>query len=288
MDPSIYNEIHKLEPSTLITLYEIVLKDHGASYYFHAGENGLNTEIEYQGNSYYYVPIQAEGFDSTDSSLPRPTVTIDNHDSFFSLKTRFFKDFVGYSFKRTRTFVKFLSGNNFPNGVNPYGTPTEVSFPVEKYVVNKKILENQNVIQLELASPLEKENAFIPSRKIVYNTCQWRYRSNIGCGYNGIPQTDGKGNLVNYDGLGVTGYDPTINYRAGVAVSITAPPDSQDVDKIFVCLQDDTSGDHPVFHKDKWVLDTCSKNISGCRLRFGAQERTNGLPFGGFPGTWEY
>lgn len=288
MDPSIYNEIHKLEPSTLITLYEIILKDHGSSYYFHAGENGLNTQIEYQGNPYYYVPIKADGFDSTDSSLSRPTLTIDNHDSFFSLKTRFFKDFVGYTFKRTRTFVKFLSDNNFPNGVNPYGTPTEVAFPVEKYIINKKILENQNVIQLELTSPLEKENAFIPARKIVYNTCQWRYRSNIGCGYNGIPQTDGKGNLINYDGLGITGYDPNINYRAGVGVSITAAPESQDVDKIFVCLEDNTLGKHPVFHKDKWALDTCSKNISGCRLRFGNIERTNGLPFGGFPGTWEY
>ena len=288
MDPSIYNEIHKLEPSTLITLYEIVLKDHGASYYFHAGENGLNAEIQYQGNPYYYIPIKAEGFDSTDSSLPRPTVTIDNHDSFFSLKTRFFKDFVGYTFKRTRTFVKFLSADNFPNGVNPYGTPTEVSFPVEKYIVNKKTLENQNVIQLELASPLEKENAFIPSRKIVYNTCQWRYRSNIGCGYNGPPQTDGKGNLVSYDGGDINEYDINTNYSAGNAVVVTSPPDSQDVDKVFVCLEDNTQGKNPVLHKDKWVLDTCAKNVAGCRLRFRDEEKSNGLPFGGFPGTWEY
>lgn len=289
MDKAIKKEILDLQPATLVTLYELVLKGHNASYYFHSGENGLDNEIVYQGNSYYSIPIKAQGFDSTDSSLPRPTLTIDNTDSFFSLKTKFFKDFIGYTFKRTRTFVKFLANANFPNNTNPYGTPTEVSFPVEKYIINKKNTENQNVIVFELASPLEKENAFIPSRKIVYNTCQWRYRSNIGCGYNGNPVSDGKGNLlVGYDGEGAPEYDPTGEYQAGNAVTITAPPGSQDVDKVFVCLIDGTSGQSPINYRNNWVMDSCPKNISGCRLRFQTDERTNGLPFGGFPGTWEY
>ena len=129
MEKSIHNEIMELEPSTVVILYELVLKGHAASYYFHSGENGYTNEIVFQGNNYYYIPIKTDGFDFTDSKLPRPTLTVDNTDSFFSLKTRFFKDFIGFTFKRTRTFVKFLADVNFPSNVNPFGTPTEVSFP---------------------------------------------------------------------------------------------------------------------------------------------------------------
>ena len=34
---------------------------------------------------------------------------------------------------------RFLHGDNFPNNINPHGTPTEVSYPVEKYIINQKI-----------------------------------------------------------------------------------------------------------------------------------------------------
>ena len=288
MSSTIQEEISKLEPSTLITLYELVLQGHDASYYFHAGENGLGGELKFKGNDYYYIPIQASGFDSSNASLPRPTISIDNNDSFFSLKTRFFKDFIGFTFKRTRTFLKFLHGDNFANGVNPFGTPSELSFPVERYIINKKIVENQSSIQFELASALEKENAFIPSRKIVFNVCQWRYRSNIGCGYNGIPLSDGNGNSLNFGGTvgDISEYNAGTTYNVGEAVKITAAPNSQDVDKFFVCLENGTIGKDPFAHKNAWAMDVCPKNIAGCRSRFGENEKTKGLPFGGFPGSW--
>ena len=92
--------------------------------------------------NYLFHPIQADGFDFAEDSLPRPSITADNTDSFFSLKSRYFKDFVGYEVRRIRTFVKFLHGNNFPNNTNPYGSPTEDSFPVEKYMINRKTTEN--------------------------------------------------------------------------------------------------------------------------------------------------
>jgi len=290
MEQSIHNEIMELEPSALVILYELVLKGHGASYYFHAGENGYTNEIQFQGQSYYYIPIKAEGFDFTDSKLARPTLTADNTDSFFSLKTRFFKDFIGYTFKRTRTFVKFLSDDNFPNNINPFGTPTEVSFPEEKYIINKKTVENKNVIQFELVSPLEKEAAFIPNRKIVYNTCQWKYRSNIGCGYNGLPVTDSKGNFIDFTPTGtpISLYSSTQSYNSGNYVVVESLPNSSDPDRVYVCLQDGTINKDPSTDKTSWIADACPKNISGCRCRFGVNEETDGLPFGGFPGSWQY
>ena len=289
MELNLLKEIHELEPSTLIVLYELVLKDHAASYRFHAGENGLNTEINFKGNNYYYIPIKTEGFENTDSNLSRPTLTIDNTDSFFSLKTRFFKDFIGYTVKRTRTFVKFLHGSNFPNNTNPFGSPTEVSFPVEKYIVNKKTIENSSIIQLELSSPLESEQAFIPNRKLVYNTCQWQYRNSIGCGYTGLPITDGKGNYLNFNSTQNRGiYSETTTYNSGNFVTVPSSPESSAADRVYVCIQNGTINKKPSNDKTSWILDDCAKNLSGCRCRFGQEEKIHGLPFGGFPGSWNY
>ena len=289
MEQAIHDEIFRLEPSTMVVLYELILKNHGASYYFHAGENGFQNKIRFKGNDYFYIPIKTEGFQSAESKLPRPTLTVDNTDSFFSLKTRFFKDFIGFSFNRTRTFVKFLHGDNFPNNINPHGTPTEVSYPVEKYIINQKKVENENVIQFELVSAMEKEQAFIPNRKIVYNTCQWQYRDSLGCGYAGQPVTDSRGNTINFTPAGPPGeWSELTTYNSGDYVKISPSPNSIEPDRVFVCIKDGTLGKKPFNDKDSWIMDACPKNISGCRARFGISENINGLPFGGFPGTWEY
>jgi len=289
MEKTIHEEIFKLEPSTLVTLYELVLKGFGESYYFHSGENGFTNEIIFKGNNYNYIPMKTHGFDSTESQLPRPRITADNSDSFFSLKTRFFKDFIGFTFKRTRTFVKFLHKDNFPGGVNPHGSDTEVSFPEEKYIINQKTVENQNIIEFELVSVLEKEQAFIPNRKIVYNTCQWKYRHGIGCGYVGAPVSDARGNQINFTPAGPPQeFDESTTYNSGNYVKLSPAPLSSDPDRVFVCVVNGTLGKNPQNDRDSWIMDSCPKNISGCRSRFGLTETLNGLPFGGFPGTWEY
>lgn len=291
MNINIHREIMEMEPSSLIVLYEIILKDEsGKKYYFHAGENGYGNDIIWKGNNYYYHPIKTEGFDYQDESLPRPTLTADNTDSFFSLKTRYFKDFIGYEFRRIRTFVKFLSNANFPNNTNPYGTPTEDSFPTEKYIINRKTAENSSMIQWELTSPLEKENAFVPNRKVVYNTCQWKYRDSIGCGYGGgVPCTDAKGNTLAVSSAGSPlEYSPTHTYTRGQYVKISNRQDPNLPSKFFVCLATSSVGINPETNKTVWVEDVCNKTISGCRARFGSNEVNNGLPFGGFPGTYQY
>ena len=43
------------------------------------------------------------------------------------------------------------------------------------------------------------------------------------------------------------------------------------------------SGRDPRHDSSNWVQDQCSKNLSGCLLRFA--ETVNGLPYRGFPGT---
>jgi len=291
MKELIHKEIFDVEPSTMIILYELVLKNESMkSYRFHAGENGYENAIIFNAKDYHYIPIKADGFDYANSKLPRPTLTADNTESFFSLKSRFFKDFIGYELIRTRTFVKFLDAANFPNGVNPYGAPTAVSYPPEKYIINRKSLENKQVIQFELVSPLEYENAKIPNRKVVYNACQWQYRHHIGCGYKGLPVTDSKGNPLSIIGTKTPPdeWKDGDTYNQGNYVQISPDVKSANAPvRVYVCLTNGTSS-NPQSDKANWVADACSKNISGCRARFGDTEVINGLPFGGFPGTWQY
>ena len=291
MKELIHKEIFSSEPTSMVVLFELILKDlNKKSYRFHAGENGHNKEIIFNGKNYHYLPIKAEGFDYADKKLPRPIITADNTESFFSLKTRFFKDFIGYELIRTRTFAKFLDSANFPNNTNPYGTPTAVSYPPEKYIINRKIKEDISVISFELVSPMEYENAKIPNRKIVYNVCQWQYRHHVGCGYNGLPVCDSKGNNLSYNPTGTPAstWDSSRTYNQGDYVQILPDPaKSNAAPSVYVCLTNTTSS-NPQSDKANWIADSCSKNLSGCRARFGDTEVTNGLPFGGFPGTWQY
>lgn len=291
MEQNIVEEIMKLEPSTLVTLYEINLDTRipGGRYFFHAGENGYGNTIIFEGNNYYFHPISVEGFDYVEKTLPRPTLTCDNTDSFFSLKTRFFEDFIGYEFIRKRTFVRFLSGANFPGGINPFNSGTEDSFPDERYIINKKISENSKAVKFELSSPLEKEGGSIPSRKIIYNVCQWRYRHPEGCGFLGVPVADAQNNT--FAGMGITlrnrnVYNENTNYDRGDFVTVIPNNDTTDEAQFFVCLRDNTEGIEPGSDRKVWLEDACSKNIAGCRLRFGNDEEDNGLPFGGFPGSF--
>lgn len=290
MNSDIQNEIFDIEPSTLIVLYELELKDTpdpntnnalNKRYRFHSGENGFNQSIKY-GNAngdfeYFYIPCQAEGFDFSEGSLPRPTITFDNSDSFFSLKTRYFQNFVGYNFVRIRTFAKFLHGSNFPNNINPFGSPTEASFPRENYVINSKQIENEDIIRFELNSNLEKEGGIVPGRKIVYNVCQWKYRETYGCGYTGTPKTDKLGEPFSSNITNRGTWNSGSTYNQGDYVKISK--------QYYVCRRNNTTS-NPEDDKIRWSQDMCPKNIAGCRARFGDSEKENGLPFGGFPGSW--
>lgn len=290
MEQQIHNEIFKLEPSAMVVLFELVLKNHGKSYYFHAGENNYLGDIVFNGQTYFHIPIKAEGFEYKDKKLPRPKLVADNTDSFFSLKTRFFEDFIGYEVIRTRTFVRFLDAANFPNNKNPYVITPGSSYPPERYIINQKTAETANVIEFELTSPMEFELGEVPARDVVSYVCQWKYRGSIGCGYRGEPRADSKGNMfsagLNNRGDWVATNTYAVDDYVRVAGNSNDPPD-----RYYICsnaVAGAAGNPSPSNDRDNWIADDCSKNISGCRLRFGATETTVGLPFGGFPGVANY
>lgn len=289
METNIHKEIFELEPSTLISLFSIDLSNktnNNDFYRFHGGENGYEGDIVFKTKTYRYYPVKATGFTYDESKPPRPTITFDNSDGFMSLKLKYFDNFLGYRFTRTRTFVKFLDDINFPNFRNPHSTDRS-SFPEEEYVFNKKTTENDAIVSFEISSPLDLEMANIPARDVIYNSCRWCYRSDIGCGYRGNPVADKKDNS-----LSATSdrgqYAEGTTYHPGDYVYMVGKDDAIGRElypnKYYVCIS--STSDSPLSNKEAWVEDECSRSIDGCRLRFNkTTEMSHGLPFGGFPGT---
>lgn len=208
-------QLASLTPDALIDLYEIdfsslqpnfeKLKDlYGVNvgadsvYRFCAMINGTNPVV-WQGNSYQPLPIKMEGFEEkSDGRLPRPTFTIANPEGLFSKIVHSNQDFANCKITRKRTYVRFLDEENFQAGINPFGKSDSNSHLVDDiYFINRKTEESKQVIQFELVSALELEEAFVPARVVLSGYCNFTYRCSVGCGYQGLPiETSGGKSLI--------------------------------------------------------------------------------------------
>jgi lambda family phage minor tail protein L len=315
----INQEILSLEPSVQICFYQLYIINEGPMF-FHSGENGINKKLIFQGQEYDYIPIEASGFTlNADGTLPRPKLRISNVNGQMSTISRHFKDFIGSKLIRIRTFLKFLDAENFPDNINPHGTPDpEAKLSNDEYIVNIKTVENNELIEYELRSPLDLEKATIPGRRVMPNHCAWTYRSKDGCGYNDWPIADvhdtkfSEGYLGESSLLDMGYWNRDSFYKKGDWVRVPKGEGSlgSKALKVFVCINDGVRS-NPLTDKTNWVQDMCSGNLTGCRLRFGnggnhfiekytekqEGEKQNeedrfavgkGLPFGGFPGVDRY
>jgi len=189
-DVIMFEELLKSSPFAIIELFELHLDQeiHGSETIFRF-YNGVvvqtqTGEIIYNGNTYLAIPVEAEGFEYTagQTGFPRPTLRVGNLFSVVSAlmlnvnETTFGNDLTGAKVVRIRTLSRFLDGVNFDNDTNPYGTPSGEQMPQEVYFVNRKIVENRDVVEFELAAKLDLENIKAPKRQCLANVCQWEYK----------------------------------------------------------------------------------------------------------------
>jgi lambda family phage minor tail protein L len=190
---SVFEELAQLAPSAIIELFELQLDTtlHGSSdiYRWHGGVNANVTgNITWNGNDYVRLPIQAEGFDySNTGSLPRPTLTVANLDSTVTNllllvnATTAGNDLGGATVKRIRTLKKYLDGET---AADPHA-----KFPDEIWFIDRKASESRDAVSFELASKFDLPGVMLPKRQIIANLCQWKYRSNE-CSYAGTAYFD--------------------------------------------------------------------------------------------------
>lgn len=252
-----YQVLKELEPSALIELFhiEFTTKFNGAddNLYFHAGTNGIPTNIVFAGQSYTAAPVEAEGFDKTVKGvLPRPTLRVANaENTISSLMHRSNNPIDPLMAKVTRiqTFKKFIDAVNFFDETYVYqdgntavtqgndtlvlaahGTGDSTSrLPNQEYRIDRISSENQAFVEFELSSRLDLTNVLLP-RRLVADYCPWKYRG-VECGYNGGP---------------------------------------------VATVEDITTGVTS-------ETDQCGKRLKSCKLRFPNASQFDPLPFGGFP-----
>lgn len=211
MSGIIFEELIKSSPFAIIELFEVHLSQalHGSSevYRFFNGaviRTSSTTDILWKGNPYIAMPVQAEGFEYTgNGQLPRPKLRVSNLYATVSAilvnvnETTPGNDLTGAKFIRIRTLSRFLDPENFDNGVNPYGTPDPNSeMPQEIYYVDRKVTENRDFVEFELAAAFDLAGVRAPKRQCIANLCQWKYRS-AECGYTGTNYFDANDKPIN-------------------------------------------------------------------------------------------
>jgi|TARA_R110000824_G_scaffold181108_1_gene361845 lambda family phage minor tail protein L len=351
----VQNEASKLEPSTLIELFEIDvsdiligdklektlksdnsfnvnLKQHNI-FRFHNNLTMTSTNIVFQGNTYIAMPVASAGYESNSkgtAATPKLSMAVkdDGVPEFKILKSlmKDLDDLVGARVTRIRTFAKFLDASNWSDQTDKIlkaeSDPDPYAFfPPDVYFVDRKSLETNTMMTLELASFINYEKLKIPQRILNARRCPWTYRGE-GCCYENKALAESQGfgihddaELPTYappmategnqqfskDNL-VAGYDPYNNadtitaslweqnkdYLAGSIVYITV----KKVNYYFIAKTDGAPKNVPPPNSTYWLADQCSKTLDACNLRWGQgspggvwSSRNNYLPFGGFPGV---
>jgi lambda family phage minor tail protein L len=298
----INTEIHNLESSSIVELFELDVTPYNVGVFrFHAGTNGIHTDIIWQGEDYISLPIEVEEIEAkADGTMPRPRLRVANAKGALSKVISSYEDLVGLKLRRKRTYLKYLDAANFVGSENPYGIPDiDSHFPDDVFIVNQKLSETPEALEFELASPLEMENVMLPARQVQADSCSFSYRG-PSCGYGGPPIADEKDRAFFLDignGYGLTSnftdnqdisWDKNAAYVSGDVVTMESFDKARKI--YFVCTPSgaNVSGSDPRLDKANWKSDMCSKRVYGCYLRHSDQADEAGLPFGGCPGTHRY
>lgn len=189
---AIVSDLQSASPSSIIELFELQLISgiHGTGevYRFHAGVNSKNNgNIVWAGNEYLAFPVQAEGFEySGNGQLPRPKLKVSNLlGTITAMLLSLPSGLEGAKVTRIRTLARYIDAVNFTGNVNPFGTPDPTAeMPREIYFIDRKVSENRDLIEFELATAFDLQGVRLPKRQCISSICQWVYKS-VECGYVG-------------------------------------------------------------------------------------------------------
>tara|TARA_B100001094_G_scaffold314826_1_gene354099 strand:- start:2113 stop:2769 length:657 start_codon:yes stop_codon:yes gene_type:complete len=177
------------DAKTVVELFDFELNttQHGTTnvYRYTNTRNELGNDIVWQGNLYTAIPLEANGYEATgQGSLPRPTLSVANLNGTFTAIISTLPDGLeGCKVTRTRTLSKYLDAENF-TGVGTYveadywiaeynlasnleSDPTSYFRPRDIYFMDRKSMENRNIISYELCSAFDLAGVRLPKRQIL-------------------------------------------------------------------------------------------------------------------------
>ena len=161
------------DAKTIVELFDFELNtaQHGATtiYRFTNTKNELGNNIVWQGNTYTAIPIKAEGYEATgNGTLPRPSISVSNLLGTFTTIIALLPDGLeGCKVTRTRTLSKYLDAVNFTGSSNSDADPTSYFRPRDIYFIDRKSIENRNIISYEMCSAFDLAGVRLPKRQIL-------------------------------------------------------------------------------------------------------------------------
>lgn len=217
----------------IVSLFTLDTTNIGGNSIFHFTKRMRETAyISFGGIQYAAIDINASGFlYDGQGAFPTPTLQVSNVANLLTAVVIDLKDLVGARISRIRTFEKYLDDGETPD--------PDSHFPIDYYVVDRKVNHNKVFIEWQLSSILDQTGRQIPGRTILRDVCTHTYRifnpltstfdySNASCPYSGNKYFDRKDETTSIEN------------------------------------------------------DNCSRRLTGCKARFGA----NGvLPTRAFPGV---
>ena len=196
-------ELSKLEPSELITLYEIDVSDIKTDlllgkttqiaddvFRFHNMNNLKGVTLYFNSIAYFSFPMQVDGFEmSSAGNLPTPTLTItaaEGMDEPLSMMKKAFlhlDNLIGAKVSRIRTFAKYLN-KSANDGIDDVGYAEQglAELPRDVFFIERKSLEDKSSVQFELSSMIDLQNLSLPARMVLAARCPFTYRGE-GCLY---------------------------------------------------------------------------------------------------------
>ena len=143
----------------IIELFELDLSGitgtAGDKYYFTANLMPDNSKVQWKGNIYEPLPIEASGFErTTNGQIPQPELTVANVLGTLASVVNSLDDLVGARVTRRRTLLKYLD-----TGTSPDSTQ---EFPDDIFYIERKIAESSITITWSLASKIDLEGLQLP------------------------------------------------------------------------------------------------------------------------------
>lgn len=165
--------LQNADAKTVVELFDFELNtaQHGETtvYRFTNTKNELGNDIVWQGNTYTAIPLKAEGYEANgQGTLPRPSISVSNLlGTFTSLIALLPDGLEGCKVTRTRTLSKYLDAVNFTGGSNSDADSTSYFRPRDIYFIDRKSMENRDVISYEMCSAFDLAGVRLPKRQIL-------------------------------------------------------------------------------------------------------------------------
>lgn len=173
LDENIVRDAQQPQLDELVTMYELDTSLLGGPVYRFTPNQHADFEVRYNGNVYYPLFVEAEGFEYTGKGqLPRPKVRVglvgDGPALVLREAIRQGNDLVGCKLTRRRTFKKYLDMQESPNW--------NAQFLPDVYVVERKTYQDKTVVEWELSAYMDHEGVLIPARQVLRDSCRHTYR----------------------------------------------------------------------------------------------------------------